>query len=618
MSKSKHLRIPAPLALVRAALCLLLMTLLTAGLIAQRQGPALPAAPKDPNAVKGSWGGAGGRAARSISTGDFHKWHTILAKMESSANRGVNESRVWEFLLASSEADTLGIVVTDSEVDGLVNQDDPDLHEGLLARWNALGVSAENARLYLATQHKITRLKDLLLNNMRITTQEAFDIFKERHMSYKIQYALFAAEDVVAAFETSLDEDKLRRFWSTDRAIQNEFRTKNTITAEIVFLDPSSPGAGGRSVSAKEITRAQALSYFQANKDVLKQQIPPEKQHLLAINSDTALEDIVTPFTLLEDLIRSKIQHGAVLEKALTAAHKSGSNLKTIAKDLGLGYAQVNQLDRASAIRQLMPFGYQAFTLISNNPAGEVCEDVQSEKGRTWFFRLNAKQSSRLPEFDEIKDQLRKRYLERKAAELCRKKGQDFIAYMRDQVKAEVADIEKLVDKRAEEETKRRVKALALTKAQDIARERMRARSTIRQELEAKKRKLMPQHFDRYVKDQGLSLLETEFFEFNPYRIDRSAMTDLEESRMAFLTTNYYLRSLEVGQVTSVLLEDPHTSSFLICKVLARRDPEHEAMGPVEYMQAKSQIRQTQENKFLQRFRFANISARMGLVQEGK
>lgn len=618
MSKSKYLRVPAPLVLVHAALSLLLMMVLTTGLLAQRQGPSLPAAPKDPNAVKGSWGNAGGGNTGSISAGEFHQWHTILAKMESSANRGVNESRVWEFLLAASEADALGIVVADGEVGGLVNQDDPDLHEGLVARWKALGVSAKDAQLYLATQYKITRLKNMLLNNMRVTTQEAFDIFKERHMSYKIQYAIFAAEDVVAAFEASLNEDKLRRFWSTDRGVQNEFRTKNTITAEIVFLDSSSPDTGGRSVSEREITRAQALSYFQANQATLKQQVPPEKQHLLAINSDTELEDIVTPFTVLEDLIRSKIQHGAVLEKALTGAHKSDSDLKAIAKDLNLGYAQVSQLDRASAMRQLMPFGYQAFTLISNSSAGEVSDDVQTEKGRTWFFRLNAKQSSRLPEFEEVKDELRKRYLERKAAELCRKKGQDFIAYMRDQVKTEVADIEKLVDKRAEEETNRRVKALGLTKSKDIARERMRARSTIRQELEAKKRELMPRHFDRYVKDQELSLLETEFFEFNPYRIDRSAMTDLKESRMAFLTTNYYLRSLEVGQVTSVLLEDPHTSSFLICKVLARRDPKHEAMGPVEYMQAKSQIRQTQENKFLQRFRFANISARMGLVQERK
>ena len=614
MTQSKSQCADTPARLRQVLSCLSILALLTFGAVAQKQGPTLPTAPSDPDAIKGRW--MSGGTEKSLTAGAFHRWHTILTKMESSANRGVNESRVWEFLLAASEADGLGVVVTDREIDGLISLDDPDLHDGLVARWKAIGVETSDAREYLATQHKITRLKDLLLNNTRVTTQEAFDIFKERHMSYKIQYALFAAEDVAAGFEADLDDDKLRRFWSQDRAVQNEFRTKNTISAEIIFLDPNTEGAGGKKVGSGEITRADALRYFQANQATLKQQIPPGKQHLLAFSADTPLEDIVTPFTVLEDVIRQKIKHGAVLEKALSAAHASGSNLETIASDLGLGYERVDKLDRASAIRQLMPFGYQAFSLMSNSSAGEVCDDVQSEKGRTWFFRLNGKEASRLPEFNEVKTQLRERYIERKATERCRKMGQDFIAYMRDQVKVEVADAEKLIDKRAEEETNRRVKALALTKGQDIARERMRARSTIRQELEAKKRELMPRHFDDYVAKQGLSLQETDYFEFNPYRVDRSTMTDLQESRMAFLTTNYYLRSLQVGQVTSVLLEDPHTASFLICKVLARRDPDHGAMGPVEYMQAKTQIRQTQENKFLQRFRFANISTRMRLAQE--
>lgn len=615
MTTRKHWYIPAFRRSLETAVLFLLLSSLTGLCMAQQTRSGEPQMPANPDAIKATW--MIGETPHSLTQGEFHKWHTLLTRLEGSANRGVNENRVWEFLLSVSEADALGMVVTEEEVDGLVSQDDPDLYEGILARWSAVGVTPEDGRRHAAAQQKINRMKDLLLNNMRITTEDAFDVFKERHMSYKVQYVLFAAEDVVAQFETELDESKLKRFWSEDRAIQNEFRTKNTVSAEIVFLDPSSSVASTPAASNKTVSRAEALRYFQVNKDSLKKQIPPEKQHLLALSSSTELEDVVTPFSLLEDTIKQKLLHGAVLEQALAAAQEEGADLKAVAAKLGLGFEKVDSLDRASAIRRLTRFGYQAFTFISGGEVGEVCPDVQTEKGITWFFRLNDKQPSKLPSFEEIKPKLRKRYLERMATQLCRKKGQDFIGYMRAQVSEEVAGLEKEIEKRAEEETNRRVQELGLTKPQDIARERMRARSTIRQEIEAKKRELMPKHFDAYAKDQGLRLKETDFFEFNPYRVDRTQISDIAESRMAFLTTNYYLRSLTVGQVTSVLLEDPHTSSFLVCKIIDRKDPSYDAMGPVEYTQAMAQLRQTNENQFLQRFRFVNISKRVNLKQEG-
>ena len=90
-------------------------------------------------------------------------------------------------------------------------------------------------------------------------------------------------------------------------------------------------------------------------------------------------------------------------------------------------------------------------------------------------------------------------------------------------------------------------------------------------------------------------------------------LRELEHNRNVFLKTNYYIQSLQPGDVTPVYLEDPQTKCFFFVKLAEKAEPEMSTMSAGDYHQNLAQLRQQKEAEFLQRYRYGMIARRTGL-----
>ncbi|MEZ6197915.1 MAG: hypothetical protein R3F20_19675 [Planctomycetota bacterium] len=574
-------------------------------------------APADRNEVKATW--KIGDQDRQITSGEFYDLHVLMTKLDASVRRAIPERAVMTHALLLSEAEALGLVVTPGEVSDFLQSDDPDIFEGVIARWKGQDVSVEEGREFTRQTLLIDKMKDLFLNTGRVTTRQAFDRFKQDRLKYKLEYVRFSADDCMAEVEAfPLDDLALQKFWSDNIMVQNQFRERATVTADIVFLDrdrltleEASAFSGGRAVS-----REDALAYFQANREELMRTFPAEKRYLIEVSDDTPLDKIVSPFSVLEESIKKRLLVEKVLEAAYEEAKKAGpeGDLAAIAERYSLGFTSVKDLDQARSTITLRPFGFNAWTTINGTAAGEVSPRILSEQNRNWFYLVRAKTATRLPRFDDIKEEVRKAFYARAAYDKARDRARLAKTALDKLVEDEIAVEKGRLEAEAEAEAERRVLENGITNQAEIQRERMKANNVARQAIEALRRDATPKHFDRWIEQQGLELRETPFFEFQTLRVNRNELEDLEAQRLSFFETNFYIRNLEPGQVTAILLDDPVTSSLYVARLAAKQDPPLDSMSAVDLAQAMSQEAAILQNRFLQRWQFHAIQRRTGLV----
>ena len=568
--------------------------------------------PENPAAIKARWTVAG--QEQSITEGEFYDAHTLLNKLEGSSVRGITVERTWERVLLLSEAESYGLVVTKKELDEALSVGEPEMHDGLIMRWQAQGITAEQGREHSRTTAMIKKLKDFYLNTSRITTQDAFDKFKAGKLHYKLDYLLFASEDF-ADSAVKVDDATLKTYWSENKAVAPMFREPGRISAEYLYLDPKSFSLekAAEVAGSAPLSREKALAYFREHREALLREVPPEKNHFLTIDDGTKLGDIVSPFELLQDTIKKKLLLEKVLAQAHAAATKAGptADLESLAKKYSLGYDKVEKIDRPGSIAALRRFGFNAFTTAYAANAGEVTKDILEERGLRYFFRLNQKTASRLPSFDEVKDRLKEHYTDARAADGARAAAAEVLANMSSKVDSELASVRAELDEEADRIAESRIAQLGLSKAADKNRERARARSSVRQRLDAEKKKLLPKYFEEYVRTNKPVVHETDYFEFQAVRRNRSRIADKAKSRSTFLETNYYIRSLKPGEITPILLEDHATKSYFIARLADLKDPDISSMGPVDLLQNRAQLSQIRNAEFMRRWRYRALRERL-------
>lgn len=572
-------------------------------------------AAQDAATVKGTW--TVGGQTRSITVEEFEGTQKILAALEGTAQRGVTPERVWEYILTNSEADAYGIVVTDDELANKLQKNDEDIFNGIVRRWELQKVTAEQGEEYTRRLLAFDKLRNFLLNTQRITTRQAFDQFKQNHLQFKLDYVVFAAEqyeDQVGANE--LDDEALRAYWNENRQVSATFREPAQVSVEYVHVDPARYDVDKARTAAgtKAVGREEALAYFRANRKKLMAQIPPDKKHLLEFGPDTPIEQVKTPFEVLRETIETQLLLDGVLEQARAEAQR-GTALKAVSEQFGLSYSEVSDIDRARATTQLRSFGFNAFAQLFAKDVGELSGVEASPTGERYFFKLRSKKDSRLPEFDEVAKQVREQFVTTKSAEIAKREAQRVIQIMNDKAELDIEEERAALEPRAVERAEKRIAELGLSRPADRNREITRARAEIRREVEQLKKKKLPKHFEDYLAESGRKVESTDYFEFQPVRLDRTRDADAVDSRKRFLESNYYVRSLEIGDVAPILIEDHVTKAYFIIRLADKRDPDMSTMGPVDLHQARAQLAQIREMEFTRRWRYPILRDRLKLKE---
>ena len=499
-----------------------------------------------------------------------------------------------------------------SKLEARLQKGTPTIYEGLLKRWKAIGVSQEQGEAYQRSMIRISHLKNLLFDSNRITTQDAFDQFKQRKLQYQFEYVLFQDEDYLPELrKKGVSREELERFWKQDRAAAARYRLPATVSGAIVCFDPKNftPEMVASLGDTSKVTRERALAYFKANQKQLIGSIPPDKRHLLTVKPGTPLDEIVTPFSLVKDQIVRKL----VLEHLITDAHREAlkagpkADLKAIAEKYHLEYLAFKDMDRQKAMAEMREFGIPAFSRLFGSPPGRISPQVAVVGDRRFFFLVTGKKPARLPDLDEVIDQVRTFYFEARAAEMARKAARELFEEMNTKVQAIIEPDRLRLEKEAQEKAEEEIRRMNITREADKRRAHARARARTRLPLDQIKKKAMPAVFDEIVKRRKLKLVRTPWFEFSANREDRGSIRDEAQSRLEFLKTSYQVRSLNKGGVTTMILEDHLTKSFILGRLLDKKDPDMSVMGPVDLIQARGNVKNISQARFPRRFQFAEL-----------
>ncbi len=576
--------------------------------------PLVP--PDKPDEVRGTWTLCG--KPRSVTRGEFFRIEEMLDKLEGNAKSNIPETKVWEFLLLAEEAKALGIEVTDEEIAKMTEAQGAFLANALKQRNEQLGVSEAMFNEYRKLQELGLRLKDVFADAARITGEEVYEAWKKDHFLYRLRYLYFPAEEHRRALVATPPTDRdLKVFWSERKQLQQKFRTETTVSAEIVEFDPSSltdeqiaERTGGRRVSREE-----ALAYYARNRSRLDAQIPAERRtEANRKNRDASLEAMVTPFSLLRTNIEREILLGHLLSEAFEAVRANpGADLAALATEKRLGYAKLADADRSACARDHARYGVSFFSQLVKHDEGALAPEILHEGSVQYFFRVNGKKASRLPEFEEVKDRLVEEYVNTLAYERAEAEAKQAREFIDGRINEEIRQKEREILDAADAEARTKIERDGIKDPAEQERLRNIERSKSQAVVQKLRADVAPAHFAAFAAEHPDRVKETGFFEFqmmaDPRDGDEKPATRDAET---FLRTNYYIRAMETGHVTQVL-SDPVGQAHYICQLAEKQEPPADRMPPLEAQALKTATLRQQTFMVNYRWSFFEIKKRLGL-----
>lgn len=572
--------------------------------------------PEDRDAVAGRFA-IGGRQ-REVTRGEIYDLLVLITRLDGAVQNMPNEDDTWTRLMLVDLADSLGIHVPASELDNRLHRKNPEIFNGIVERWATSGVGQEQGLAYEADRMRIDRLKDFLLTNERQTTHDAFDQFKINRLLYQIDYAGFSGKKHSDALRAEgISDEDLENYWKGNPGIQARFRLPARISGTVVYLDPREYGEEEANTLSQggTVSRERALAYFQANRERLIASIPPAERQFLTITPGTPIDQIKSPFELVRGTIEKKLALEHLIDDAFKEAIQGGfnSDLPAIAAKHHLHTIEFTDLDRRAAMDSLQKIGVAAFTQLFASNGPRMCGAVLVFEDVRYFFRIDDKKESTIPEFATVKDELRELYYELMGAEAAQEEARSIYGDLAARVATQVAPQREQLEKEANEAADKRIAELGLTNPAEQNRERARSLSRVRLEMDRLEREARPAVFEKLVQERGLELRRSPLFQFDTNREDRSRIEDPEVSRMAFFRTCYQLRAMKPGEVAPAPLEDHLTHEFYLARLVEVRDPELETMGPVDLIQARGQLQQITEARFPREYEYNALAARFGL-----
>jgi hypothetical protein len=566
--------------------------------------------PADPARVKATYEINGARVP--ITEGDFYDAAQRIEKLEkSSQGRAVDSNRVFEHMLAFAEAKAFGLEATPEEValfDPL--EKNKDLAAATWARYEKEGVTKEMYATYQKELRTIQKAKDLFANSLRVLSSDVFEAYRRDHFTMRLEYVEFPASRYVEEFKTKPPTDQeLEAFFKEDKGVQARYLKQATQSAEFVSFDPKETTQAVP--DERTIERAEALAYYNQNKARLDTLLTAEQKAALYPPGKVDIADLKTPFQLLRPVIDREIRLSAKIRAAFEDAKKAGANFEAIAKQYGLTYERVENVDRESMTVRYSKYGPQIFSVLSALNPNDMSTELKIEPQLQYFYRLISKEASKLPDFETVKAKILPDYIERTSLTRAQQAAQAMRSFIDQKVDAEVRAEEQRLLGEAETTAQNEIKTKGVAEAKEMEAIRARYRTQAGAKVRAMKDTLAPKFFDAYVKDNNLKVSDTGLFELGSIKRDVGDQMRI----MVFLKQNPQLRSMEPGQITQVMT-DAASKTQVIARVAERAEPDYSKMSDGDLLAIRAQTERAQSYQPVQRWQFADISRRRDLKVE--
>lgn len=530
----------------------------------------------------------------TVTEGQLYEAYLIVKPHEEKKESPMQPAQMIERILLIAEAKALGLYPTPEEVD-LLNpvKNNPMMGQQLADRLAKMGVSPEQHATYLADTRAITRLKDWFASSARIRSTEAYESWKRENLLYKIEYAAFPAKAQEEKLRAAPPSEKtLQEFWASNVEVQSKYRTQTTVSAEIVWFDPSAVKEEELVArrAATPVTEQAAMTYFTTHRERLMTQIPSDQRPRLypAPGTKPSLGELVTPFQVLRPIIEREILLGNRITEAFAAAKGAGASadLAGLAKTHGVHHVKINAEERRMLLESHHRFGPNLFQDLFGAEVGAYCPALIFQNGLQFFWRAEGKAASALPEFAAVMARLAEDWYAAESFVLARNEAKTFLDAVEAAANGEFAKQFADLDAQAIADGEKEIADRKLTATGEQEEVRLKHRSL----AESKKRRLRieaaPRHFTDVAKSKGIAVKDLAPFANSYQMSDRSAQTDPGEQIRSFFINTHQLRALEPGQ-NSAILSDTVTNTHFIARLISKEEPTFEAMPAVDFLQRR-------------------------------
>lgn len=568
--------------------------------------------PEDPTRVKATYVLAG--QSKEITDGRFYETHLMLSKFEERPGLPVSEERAFAHLLTLAEAELMGFDCSKEEfeaVDPVLKN--PALLETTRQGWEKQGITEEMYRRYGMESRTAQKLRDFYTNSQRVTSEDVFALYKQDHFRMKLAYVAFSAAEFAKKMAAdAIPEADLRRYWNDDKGAQNQFRTPTTVGAEFVFFDQSAGGSGSGDAAANaEVGMDEALAYYRRHKPRLDGMLTGEQRAQVQPGAKVAPEELKTPFEILRPQIEREIRASGRVRIAFNEAKADPkTDLAALAAKHKLGYAKFDRAERQAFMND-QRFGLQIFGALFNAEVGKLSPDLQSERSVQFFWRVNAKEASRVPEFDEVKDRLPALYVETMANQRALEAAKAARAAIDAAAESEISgDVAK---KNADAETSAAAEIKARNITDEKVKEEVRQRhKTIQQQQLGRVRNLAAGRvFEKACRDAGYEPTVTDSFEIGAARPDRASLP-VAEGRLSYFKTQASLRTVDLNTVSQVVT-DPQLKTHFVYKLIERAEPDFAQISESDELQMRATAERNKGYQVAMRCEYQEIARRLNL-----
>lgn len=324
---------------------------------------------------------------RKIGTREYRKsqlailWDALLSNKTLEPDQ-VNES-TWNRLILLDEAKKYQIIVSDEQVAKRIAQ--IFKRGGRFDRTFYMDVLQRNRispQMYEATTRDslmIERLRDILLDGVKLTDIEIIDRYKEDNERLTLEFVLFNSKDY---------QDKLN---PTDNEIQEYFEQNkdNYRKPAEVNVDYVEVSIADQMPSVK-VSENDGRTYYEDNLDEFKQEHQVHARHILFKVPQSADESVVQSI---------KKRAEKILERA-----KAGEDFAELAKENSEGpsASQGGDLGFFGKGAMVPPFEQAAFSL----KAGEIYDGLVKTRFGYHIIKAEEVKEESIPAFEDIKDKV--------------------------------------------------------------------------------------------------------------------------------------------------------------------------------------------------------------------
>ena len=324
---------------------------------------------------------------KKIGTQEYQKaqlailWDALLSNKTLDPD-DVNEG-TWNRLILLDEAKKYEITVSDEEVAKRITQIfqrggrfDRNFYMDVLQR------NRISPQMYEQTTRdslKIERLRDIILEGVKLTDMELINSYKRENDRLTLEYVMFESKDFQDKITPS--DTEIQEYFETNKDNYRKPAEVNANYIEVAIADQ---------MPSVNVTDNDGKEYFEDNQDEFKQEHKVKARHILFKMPENADESVI-------ESVQTRANE--VLEKA-----KAGEDFAELAKTYSEGPSapQGGDLGLFGKGAMVPPFEEAAFSL----KTGEIYDGLVKTRFGYHIIKVEEVQEESIPDFNDIKEEV--------------------------------------------------------------------------------------------------------------------------------------------------------------------------------------------------------------------